>query len=272
MRAAMIDAMKFWVAEKDIDGFRCDVAHNVPADFWQKAVEELHEVKDVFMLAEAQKASIAPAFDMSYGWDFHHIFGKLLKGEATMGDFKTYVDDFDKDFSPEHYTLMFTTNHDENAWAGPINERYGDAARAFDIIAFTFDGMPLIYSGQEAGLDKRLEFFRKDNIIWKDYPLQGFYTQLLQLKKNNPALFNGTYGGKVKIIDTKENENLFMYSRSEGWNEVVVAVNLGKEEASFKLPFKENGSHELAMGEISLDENAVRLPAYGFAIWTSGKE
>ncbi|MBX2845162.1 MAG: alpha-amylase [Saprospiraceae bacterium] len=266
MRQAMIDEMVYWIKDRNIDGFRCDVAHNVPSDFWDAAVQELHKVKDVFMLAEAEKASIAPAFDMSYGWGFHHLMKEVLEGEKPKEAFYESIQQFDKDFGAAHYTMMFTTNHDENAWAGPMIERYGDACRALDVIAFTFSGMPLVYSGQEAGLDRRLEFFVKDTIDWKNYDLQGFYTDLLKLKKANPALYNGQYGADPEPLEIEGGEDLFAFTRKKEGNEVIVAVNFGEEGLFFESPVP--ADYTLQIGEVVEEGDLTGLDKYGYAVWT----
>ena len=65
MRTSMIDAMKYWVTEFNVDGYRCDVAGKVPTDFWVRAHIELDEIKDVFMLAEdGEPELLLEAFDI----------------------------------------------------------------------------------------------------------------------------------------------------------------------------------------------------------------
>ena len=269
MRKTMISDMAFWVKEKGVDGFRCDVAHGVPVDFWEQAVKELRAIKgkDLFLLAEAEQPELAGLFNMSYGWGFHHMLHKVLKGEEEFTAIEENVADFENRFGSNHYPLMFTTNHDENSWAGTVFERYGDAHKAMAVLTFTINGMPLIYSGQEAGLDKQLKFFTKDAIDWKDYPLQDFYTQLLQLKKDNPALWNGDFGGELKVMPTDEDSKVYTYLRQKEKNKVFVAINFSKNQAGFEWPFEKDGSWELQMGEILPDDGATNLGANGYAVW-----
>ncbi len=131
--------------------------------------------------------------------------------------------------------MQFITNHDENSWNGTVEERMGPAARAMAVLAFTFDGMPLIYSGQEAGLDKPLEFFEKDEIEWGDVPLQGFYQTLLSLKHRNQALWNGAAGGESQRIKTTRDEHVFAFSREQNGDQVVVFLNLSDQPQDFAL-------------------------------------
>lgn len=269
MRRAMIDDMIFWIKEKNIDGFRCDVAHGVPADFWEEAVKELGQVKgkNLFMLAEAEEPKFAGIFNMSYGWSFHHILHEVLRGEKPFSELETNIREFEEKFGSNHYQMMFTTNHDENSWAGTVKERYGAASEAMAVLTFTINGMPLIYSGQEAALDKRLKFFTKDSIEWNNYPLQEFYTNLLKLKFTNKALWNGDFGGDLKVFPGEENSKIFTYLRQKDNNKVFVAVNFSNREAGFEWPFEKDGSWKLEMGEILPDDGTTMLPASGYAVW-----
>jgi len=237
MRAAMTDAMSYWITDFDIDGFRCDVAGEVPNDFWEANNANLFGLKkDIFMLAEWDEPSLHDAgFHMSYGWGFHHVLNQLAKNEVTL----TYLDSFvlanKVRFGPEAYKMNFITNHDENSWNGTIQERMGSAADALAVLAFTIDGMPLIYSGQEAGLNWRLKFFEKDQVNWENLEKSDFYAKLLDLKHRNPAIWNGTYGGDYHRIQTSNDENIFCFARTKGENEIIVALNLSGDDQIFTV-------------------------------------
>jgi glycosidase len=184
---AMIDALKFWVKETDIDGYRCDVAGMVPRDFWDKARKSLDTIKPVFMLAEDEQEHhlLEEAFNMNYGWEFHHIMNKIAKNEADASDLKRYFQKEDSIYSKNCYRMHFITNHDENSWNGTEFERMGDAVKAFAVMTFTIPGMPLVYTGQEVGLNKRLAFFKKDEVIYDENDFQEFYQELIKLKKKS---------------------------------------------------------------------------------------
>jgi glycosidase len=232
----MTDAMAFWVRETGIDGFRCDVAGNVPTPFWNQARDALDKIKPVFMLAEADKPDLHEhAFDMTYGWDTMGLFKDVAKGKAGAGAIRAFLANPPKVFPRDAYRMRFTTNHDENSWQGSDPELYGPAFKAMAVLAATLPGMPLIYGGQEAGLDKRLEFFEKDPIQWKGYRYAPFYTQLLKLKHDNPALWNGQYGGGAQVLETG-NDKVFAFRRQMGGNAVTVAVNVSGGEQSYTLP------------------------------------
>ena len=237
MRQAMIGAMQYWLSEADIDGYRCDVAAEVPLDFWNELRPELDKIKPVFMLAEAEvPAQHEYAFDMSYAWELHHLMNSIAKKEKNANDLQTYFLKNDTLFSPDAYRMSFITNHDENSWNGTEYERMGDAVHTFAMLTFTLPGMPLIYSGQEAAFDRRLLFFEKDSIDWGPYPRKDFYKKLIELRKDNPALWSGLAGGEIERIKTVHPKRIFAFRREKGDNEVVVITNLG--DSTINVPLK----------------------------------
>ena len=236
MRDAMIDAMKYWVAEFGVDGYRCDVAGKVPTDFWVRAHAELDEVKDVFMLAEDEEPELLiEAFDMNYAWEYAHIIREIAKGAMTFDRLDSLLAEDAKKFPDNSYRMYFTSNHDENSWNGTDVEMYGDNFQNFAVLSATIDGMPLVYSGQEAVLDKQLLFFEKDEIEWKDYALVDFYTDLLALNKRNEALWNGAHGANPIRISSPE--GTYAYQRNKADFGVYVGLNNTQmtQEISFPL-------------------------------------
>ncbi len=232
---AMTESMATWVRETDIDGFRCDVAGQVPVPFWNQAVRELNKIKPLFMLAEADQVDMHDqAFDMTYAWDLAEVFKRIGKGTAGARELAAYVNQPPKVFPRQAYRMLFTNNHDFNSWAGTDRELYGPAYKALAVLSVTLPGMPLIYGGQEAGLDKRLEFFEKDPIDWKNYPLSDFYHTLLKLKKDNPALANGQYGAPMELL-AAGNDKVFAFRRHVNGNTVRVAVNLSPEWQAYTV-------------------------------------
>lgn len=230
LRKYMTDALKFWVTETDIDGFRCDVAGMVPTDFWENARMELDKIKPVFMLAEAEQADhMVKAFDMYYGWELHHLMSEVSKGKKPLSELGNYFLKADSIFADGCYRMNFLTNHDENSWNGTVKEKFGDGSLAFTILSFTFPGMPLLYSGQEANIQKRLKFFEKDTIDWSDQSLVPLITSLAKLKKENEALWNGSSGGRLQKLETTADSSVYAFLREKNGNEVVVVANLGNK-------------------------------------------
>ncbi len=234
MQAAMIGDMIYWVENADIDGFRCDVAGFVPMQFWNRAKDSLDMVKDLFMLAEWDEPEMhQTAFHMSYGWAFHHVLNSIAKGEQNADSLEAFLAKDLERFGESAFRMNFTSNHDENSWNGTVKERMGDAAQTLAVVAATVQGMPLIYGGMEAGLDKRLSFFEKDTVDWSDLKLEKFYSQLLKLKHDNPAIWNGSYGGQP--IRINNDANVFAFKREKNGNTLIGIINLSAEKQSMKL-------------------------------------
>jgi len=195
LREEMKKILKFWIKEVDVDGYRCDVAGMVPTDFWEDVRPMLDSIKPVFMLAEAEQVDHHyKAFDASYAWEFHHVMNKIAKGEETAIAIDHYFAKQDTLFPSNAIRMNFITNHDENSWNGTVEERMGEASKAMAVLTYTVPGMPLIYSGQEAGLDKRLLFFEKDEIDWSvDEALQT-------LKRNIAPVSQSIRNAKTKFV------------------------------------------------------------------------
>lgn len=232
---AMIDAMAFWVSEANIDGFRCDVADMVPVTFWDKARKSLDQIKPVFMLAESEKPELqVNAFDANYAWELHHVFNHIAQGKSTP-------DALEKYFKSENYyahpfsswRMSFTSNHDENSWNGTEFERLGDAAQTMAVLTYTLPGFPLIYTGQEEPIEKRLEFFEKDPIEFKNYGYMDFYKRLNFIKKKYAALHNGHFGSPVKFLTT-DNPNVIAFQRESAQETVNVIANLSDVKSQVK--------------------------------------
>jgi cyclomaltodextrinase len=278
LRLSMIDAMKFWVKECDIDGYRCDVAMKVPTPFWNDVRASLDSIKPVFMLAEAeQKDQHEKAFDMSYAWEFMHICNDLAKGKKGLTELDDYRARQDSAFPRSAYRMYFTTNHDENSWNGTGFERLGNARQVFDVLSFTFAGMPLMYSGQEGGEQypdgraHRLSFFEKDTVRWNDYKYQDFYSKLLHLHRDHPALWNGEFGGDFKKIKTSSDDVLYCYRRTNGTDEVLVLLNFsGKPQSvDFLEDMPEQTFRSIFNSEtLTLyTKGSKELPAYGYQVF-----
>ncbi|MFA8343073.1 MAG: alpha-amylase family glycosyl hydrolase [Rhodothermaceae bacterium] len=229
---AMTDALKFWVKEADIDGYRCDVAAMVPLEFWQQARVELDKIKPVFMLAEAHEAEMHhDAFDMTYSWQLKDLMNAVAKGEKNALDIKKHFENEKTEYKPEAYRMLFTTNHDENTWNGTVFERLGDGAEMFSVLCGTAEGMLLVYSGQEAGNEKRIEFFEKDPIKWKEHKFRGLFTKLANLKENNKALWNGTYGAEMVHPTNDNDKNVYSFVREKENNKIFSIFNVtGKKQ------------------------------------------
>ncbi len=245
LRKYMTDALIYWIKETDIDGYRCDVAGMLPISFWHDAIPELKKIKPVFMLAEDEgpKMHDTGYFDATYSWQLYHLMNDIYKGKMTADKLDSLYADEAKRFPPDAFRMRFTTNHDENSWNGTEYERLGDGAKAFAVLTFTFPGIPLIYTGQESALNKRLRFFDKDTINWGSYPLESFYTHLTQLKKKNKLIAAGDVGGDFVKVASSNDKAVFAFLRKKPHRQMFVLLNLSPAAQEVKLIGSEFTGH-----------------------------
>jgi glycosidase len=236
-QAAMIDAMKYWVNECDIDGFRCDMAHLVPISFWKKARTELDQLKPLFWLAETEEPTYHEVFDASFTWEFLHKMEEYARGGTTIKGLDEVLNKYETGFPGHAIRMFFTSNHDENSHSGSEYERMGDAAIPFAVLCATWGGIPLVYSGQELPLKRRLDFYNKDEIPWTgNNALHDFYKTLLNLHSSHPALRASDADVKNFRIKTSDDAQVLAYLRKKEEREVLVILNLSaKNDLHFKI-------------------------------------
>ena len=234
LRQYMIDALKFWISETDIDGFRFDVAHMIPVSFWNEVRPALYGVKEVFMLAESDQPVLnKEAFDATYDWKLHHIMNQVAQGKMDVKNIDMHFAYVDTAYPPNSILMEFTSNHDENSWNGTEYERLGDAVKTFAVFSYTIPGMPLIYNGQEVCMKKRLRFFERDTIDWIECEMREFYTVLNNLKADNEALYAGAEGGEMIRVIGNEPDRVFAFIRETGRNKLFVVLNFSSESIGF---------------------------------------
>ncbi len=267
MQNEMIKAMEYWVKEYDIDGYRLDAAHSCPVSFWKKSIERLKKIKNVLMLAESDGYhtggfELIELFDMSYNWSGHHVLNRIYKKENNSEDLKLNINRNLNDYSSKHVLMNFTSNHDENTWAGTVFDRYGDGAKTFAALTYFLPGIPLIYNGQEYGLNKRLEFFEKDFIAKKQSDFYEFYSNLNSLKKENNILDIDSEI-KFEIIETN-NKNLICYKRTKNNDSMYFVANLSEESQEINTEFSETLKSLNSDKMISLKKNSLDPWEYHF--------
>ena len=232
LRKYMTEALKFWVKEYDIDGYRCDVASFVPIDFWENARKELDAIKPVFMLAEAEDKELhRRAFDATYNWTLWNILHQIAinnKSVKTLGE--AYIAEHVSIFPKEGIRMNFIDNHDKNSWEGNQYSNFGPALKAVTVFTAMMDGMPMVYSGQEAGLNRSLLFFEKDPIVWKKHENEALYTTLFALKHKNQALWNGNRGGEMVRIMNDKMDQIISFVREKNGDKVITLINLSREK------------------------------------------
>lgn len=266
MRNAMIADMKYWVEDVNIDGYRMDVAHKVPVDFFKRAIDTLKTVKPVFMLAEAEQPDLLQnGFDMHYGWEAHHIFNDIAKGHKTVKALDDYMVKIDSTLQDDDINMYFVTNHDENSWAGTLKERMPENKEIFTALSYTIPGMPLIYSGQEYDMDHRLKFFEKDSIP----KTKGNYFELLKklgtLKNSNKALNGGKQAAAYQRLNA-DNENVLVFKREKAGDEVVFIGNFTKEPQTITPEVSGDFTDYLSSQAVKLEASEMTLQPWEYKI------
>ena len=227
MREEMRSCMRFWL-DKGVDGFRCDMACEVPMDFWRETLPELRrEYPGTYFLAEGENPELhRDAFDASYAWELHHLLNDIAQGRKSAADLVAYVEKDAAACPEDAFRLMFTSNHDENSWAGTEFERMGDAAGAMAVLIFFHPtAHPQIYTGQEMGWNHRFEFFEKDPVpSWEENGYTDFYRELIRIRHENPALAAGEKGGDFEVLSTAD--STLVFTRTLPGNRVEVSVRM----------------------------------------------
>jgi len=252
MRAAMTDALKYWVSEADIDGYRFDVAGEVPTDYWEELRPQLQAIKPLFFLAEASKPELLDeAFDADYNWPMKDVFNAIAATKGvnsyakekkqklpalTAADIPVLVEKQKQQYAQGAANMNMITNHDLNSWEGTEFRRFGPATGAFAVLSYTLPGIPMLYNGQEVGFDHAFEFFEADS-VQPDYTHNAFttfYEMLNSLKHKNPALNAGKNGGNFKVIPSSD-KDILAFERSLDGNRIVVITNLSNGELPLSL-------------------------------------
>lgn len=246
MRQAMIDAMKFWVTEVGVDGFRCDAADYVPLDFWKECLVQLRAIEGhpLLMLAEGQRKGLFDVgYDMNYAWGWMSALRRVYNGApVAMGERRRMgpvsvstlfeTDSMEYAGLPEgKMKLRFTTNHDETSKMSPIREFFGEegSMAAFVASAFIHGGM-LIYGSQEVGYPGKINFFNYVNVDWNAHSdLFLEYCQLVRIFKSTPSIRKGA------LKPYKDNDVL-MFERSLDKERVLVMINMRDAQHTVAIP------------------------------------
>jgi glycosidase len=271
MRKYMTDAMKFWVKDFNIDGYRCDVAGFIPVDFWDNVRAELDAIKPIFMLAEWESRDMhKKAFDMTYSWTLFDKMKDATTNNKGIAGLVEYMAHDQGAFPKDGYRMTFTDNHDMNSWNGTPFKNFGKGLEAAIVFSNVVNGMPLIYSGQEAGLNKSLKFFDKDSIEWKEHPHRQLFTTLNELKHVNQALWNGENGGPMVRIYNNKMDKIVSFSREKKNDKIIPIINFSDEKVTVILNSKyEQGTYkDLFSGQTYTfkGNDAVTLNPWGYLV------
>jgi alpha-amylase len=238
MQDSMIASMKFWLDRTGIDGFRCDVAWNVPAGFWKRCIGDLRRMKNIFMLAEGDKPYLLRSgFDATYSWDMFHMMAKVAAGERPAFALDSIRRQYDTAYPKTALELYFTSNHDENTWNKADYGMFpGPVHAPFAVFTQTMaDAIPLVYSGQEEPVLRAIQFFEKDPIIFGKFQRAAFYSTLLHLRENDPALASDASFRKIRVGDDRA---LYAYEREARGKKILVILNLSPQGQTVSIDDK----------------------------------
>ena len=270
LQDSMIAAMKYWVLNTGIDGFRCDVAWNVPASFWQKCIPQLKSMKSIFMLAEGDSSYLPRSgFDAVYPWHMFKMMERVAKGEKPAYALDSIKQESDSMYPPGTIQMYFTSNHDENSWNhADFGVFPGEIHAPFAVFTQTMaNGVPLIYSGQEVPILRALKFFDKDPMTFDKLQRASFYKTLLALRKRNSALSANASFKKVSAGDEKA---VYAYVREKGMNKVLVILNLSAISQSIALKDKAlfgSGYNVFKGTKELLNAKVWNMKPWGYAVY-----
>ena len=274
MRKAMIAAMEFWIRECDIDGFRCDLAFWVNIGFWIEARSALEKIKTLFWLGEfdpLDKPEYCFVFDASYTWTWMHKTETFYKERCSLESLKDILHRYDTVCGKQHIPVWFTSNHDENSWNGTEYEKYGDMAKTLAVFSFTWEGMPMIYSGQELPNTKRLLFFEKDKIEWEQhYELHEFYKTLLILHRHHPALRAADPNVTNRFLKTSADTAVIAYERNCADHSILVLLNFSEAAISCNITEGIEAGYSNVFEKKTVGINAATvfdLPPWGYLVY-----
>ncbi len=279
LRRSMIEMMKYWVRDVDIDGFRCDVAEMVPTDFWENARSALDSIKPVMMLSEGSYPEHhLRAFDATYSWNIYHALAPIIKREKPASVFGSELNLEEASYPQNALRMRFSSNHDENAWDASDVEKFGsDGAKLAAVLINTIPGIPLLYNGQEVGNKRKLGLFEKISIDWKGgEDFWTLYARLFELRKKHPAFF----AGDLIRIPTTNDKRVFAFARVSGPNKFIVVCNFDTSPfsgsidlSSPKLGIKNQitltdvfSSHIATTRLLASKSTPLEVPAVGFRI------
>lgn len=269
LRAQMLDDMSYWIEKENIDGFRCDMAGMVPIDFWQEAIPKLRAQKELFMLAEAWEPELLKKglFDMAYAWDRHHTMNAIARGEKEASAWHVIMHKDKARYETDDMLMNFVTNHDENSWNGTIKERMGKASEAMTALSYLTPGMPLIYSGQEYGLDHRLLFFEKDSFPHIKGNMWKLLEKLGKLKVENKALNGGKNSANYNNLS--KYKNAIAFSRTKDDSEIIFVANVTGEDIKISLPVSGSYIDYISGNSVQLMEGNITLQPWAYKILVS---
>ena len=261
LRAAMTDAMLYWVKEADVDGFRCDYTDGVPADYWKECFQTLRAAKkDLLLLGESKDTKYYDSgFDLLYAWDYASRLPKVYSGNMTVSNL------FDCVKSEGDKRMRYTRNHDtasENS-ASSLYKSVDGEISAFALTAF-LGGVPMIYSSQEAGYNNKINFFNWVTVDWNaGKSVTEKYSKLVGAYLSGASVRCG-----APSVSSSDGVAIIRYKGNNGEN-LYVLVNTKGSPAKIKtnMDFAGSAATDLLEKKDLTLPSSIELPSYGYAVY-----
>lgn len=269
LRDYMIDVLKYWTREFDLDGFRCDVAGEVPVDFWERARAEIEKIKpEIVMIAEASKPDLmVKAFDLDYAWPLHSTLTGVLTGTAPATAIRNVWEQERAKFPKDTSHMVFSDDHDESRAIARFGERGALAASA---LVFTLGGVPLLYNGMEVGDTTESgapALFERMPVFWqiverrKQFPV--FYKEIISLRRNHAALRRG----ETEWLHNSDEQRVVSFLRRDGEEELLIAINLSNRPFTGSVDISRGTAFQDVTPEAISKDRITSLPALTLDSW-----
>ena len=267
MRIAMIRAMKYWVLTANVDGYRCDAADFIPTDFWKQTLDTLKKFNNrklIFLSEGSKKDQFTAGFQMDYAFDFYNTLKGIFAGTAAPSSIFTTNSNESNTLIDGGIKLRYATNHDVTSSDGSsVTVYHGkEGALAAFVLAAYMDGVPLIYTGQEVGSPKKINFFVDDPIDWSANPdMVAAFKKIIAFRTSSAAVKGGT-------LNVYNNTDIIAFEKKAGSDDVLVLVNARNAAIDFPVPAALEGStwsNGLAAGDVTLSIKQTMQP-YGYLV------
>jgi glycosidase len=268
MRAEMINSLKFWIDQCNIDGFRFDAVDFVPDAFWYQALDSLKKYDDrnLILLAEGGKPALLNAgFQLIYGWDFQSKLRNIFHSNLSASDIhQTHKNEY-QNMGVGKQRLRYITNHDLCAWdESPVkafvNARGSVAAFA---IATFMGGVPLIYNGQEIAWPDQISFFNFNPLNWNlNRDIYTEYAEIINIRQQH----NKTVAGSVTAYP---HPDVVAFGKTDNENQLLVLVNTRQKTVVYEIPAALTGKKlaRLLGPESTIDNNIINLQAFDYYVF-----
>ncbi|MEQ8582899.1 MAG: alpha-amylase family glycosyl hydrolase [Marinoscillum sp.] len=265
------EVMTYWVREFDIDGYGLHVNGPGMSSFWADVRKRLAAEKSVILLADSPGQAVPEVFDVAGAWQLERAMQAISRGEANARHIQEFIATQADSGYDGSIHMLYTTNHEKNGLEGSVFDRFGKAAEVYAVLTYVLEGVPMIYSGQEVGLNRSLSLTEKDEIPWGDHPFNALYSRLNKLKKDNQALWTGPWGGNLESLRTSNPDQIIAIYRVKDGNRVLAVFNCSPGEVTFAISSGQfHGDYKgfKSRSTVTLNEkDQLTLPAWGYEVY-----